>query len=59
MEQVPPVPLEMRDFVDKIDSPYVGVYFDVGNVVSTGYRNTGSRSGQEDQRYTSRILESA
>jgi len=30
-------PLEMRDFVDKIDSPYVGVYFDVGNVVSTGY----------------------
>lgn len=30
-------PLEMRDFVDKIDSPYVGVYFDVGNVVSMGY----------------------
>ena len=30
-------PLEMRDFVDKIDSPYVGVYFDVGNVVVTGY----------------------
>ena len=30
-------PLEMRDFVDRIDSPYVGVYFDVGNVVSTGY----------------------
>ena len=30
-------PLEMRDFVDKIDSPYVGVYFDVGNVVSSGY----------------------
>lgn len=30
-------PMEMRDFVDKIDSPYVGVYFDVGNVISTGY----------------------
>jgi len=29
-------PLEMRDFVDKINSPYVGVYFDVGNVVATG-----------------------
>ena len=30
-------PLEMRDFVDKINSPYVGVYFDVGNVLATGY----------------------
>lgn len=30
-------PLEMRDFVDEIDSPQVGVYFDVGNVISTGY----------------------
>ena len=30
-------PLEMRDFVDKINSPYVGVYFDVGNVLLTGY----------------------
>lgn len=30
-------PLEMRDFVDRIDSPYVGVYFDVGNVLNTGY----------------------
>lgn len=29
-------PLEMCDFVDKIGSPYVGVYFDVGNVVATG-----------------------
>ncbi len=32
-------PLEMRDFVDKIGSPYVGVYFDVGNVVYCGYPN--------------------
>lgn len=30
-------PIEMRDFVDKIDSPYVGVYFDVGNVIYSGY----------------------
>lgn len=30
-------PLEMREFVDKADSAYVGVYFDVGNVVLTGY----------------------
>jgi len=30
-------PLEMRDFVDKIDSPYAGVYFDVGNVLYSGY----------------------
>jgi L-ribulose-5-phosphate 3-epimerase len=30
-------PLEMRDFLDKIDSDYVGAYFDVGNVLLTGY----------------------
>lgn len=30
-------PLEMRDFVDELDSPYVGAYFDVGNVVISGY----------------------
>jgi len=30
-------PIEMRDFVDKAESDYVGVYFDVGNVVYTGY----------------------
>jgi len=29
-------PLEMRDFIDKIGSPYVGAYFDVGNVVFSG-----------------------
>ncbi len=27
----------MRDFIDKIDSPYVGAYLDVGNVVNFGY----------------------
>ena len=30
-------PLEMRDFIDKIGSDYVGSYFDVGNVVYSGY----------------------
>ena len=30
-------PLELRDFIDKIDSPYVGSYFDVGNVLFSGY----------------------
>lgn len=30
-------PLEMRDFIDKINSPYVGSYFDVGNVLYCGY----------------------
>lgn len=30
-------PLEMRDFIDKIGSDYVGSYFDVGNVLYSGY----------------------
>jgi L-ribulose-5-phosphate 3-epimerase len=30
-------PLEMRDFIDKIDSQYVSSYFDVGNVLINGY----------------------
>jgi len=30
-------PLEMRDFVDKVGSDWVGVYFDVGNVLLTGF----------------------
>lgn len=30
-------PLEMRDFIDKVGSDYVGSYLDVGNVVYTGY----------------------
>ncbi len=29
-------PIEMKDFIDKIDSPYVGSYFDVGNVLFNG-----------------------
>ncbi len=30
-------PLEMRDFIDKIDSPYVGSYLDIGNTLANGY----------------------
>jgi L-ribulose-5-phosphate 3-epimerase len=30
-------PLEMKDFIDKINSPYVGAYLDVGNVIYSGY----------------------
>lgn len=30
-------PLELRTFLDAVDSPYVGSYFDVGNVVYSGY----------------------
>lgn len=30
-------PLEMRRFVEEISSPYVGVYFDVGNIIYIGY----------------------
>ena len=30
-------PLEMRDFVDSFQSKWVGCYFDVGNVLLTGY----------------------
>jgi L-ribulose-5-phosphate 3-epimerase len=30
-------PLEFRDFIDSFDSKWVGAYFDVGNVMQTGY----------------------
>lgn len=30
-------PLELARFVDEIESPWVGVYFDVGNVLRTGF----------------------
>lgn len=30
-------PLEMRDFIDKLDSDHLGAYFDVGNALLTGY----------------------
>lgn len=30
-------PIELRDFIDKIDNPYVGSYLDIGNVLFNGY----------------------
>lgn len=30
-------PLEFRSFLDEIDSPYIGMLFDVGNILSYGY----------------------
>lgn len=30
-------PLELRDFIDKIGSPFVGSYLDIGNTVANGY----------------------
>ena len=30
-------PVEMRDFVDRINSPWLGVYFDTGNVLKYGF----------------------
>jgi L-ribulose-5-phosphate 3-epimerase len=30
-------PLEMRNFIDTVNSPFVGSYFDVGNVLYSGY----------------------
>ena len=30
-------PIELRDFIDKIGSDFVGSYFDVGNVLYSGY----------------------
>jgi hexulose-6-phosphate isomerase len=32
-------PLEFDRFIDEIGSDYVGIYFDVGNVLLTGYPN--------------------
>jgi hexulose-6-phosphate isomerase len=30
-------PIELRGFIDEVGSKYVGAYFDIGNVVITGY----------------------
>lgn len=30
-------PLELKRFLDEIDSPFVGAYFDVGNIIYIGY----------------------
>ena len=30
-------PLEMKEFIEKVNSPYVGAYFDIGNIRAYGY----------------------
>lgn len=30
-------PIEMRDFIEKLDSDYIGSYFDVGNALANGF----------------------
>jgi hexulose-6-phosphate isomerase len=55
-------PLEMQRFIDEIDSPAVGVYFDMGNVVRYGWpeqwiRILGPRIGKLDVKEYSRDLE--
>ncbi|MGE0537430.1 MAG: sugar phosphate isomerase/epimerase family protein [Pirellulales bacterium] len=52
-------PLEMARFLDELDSPAVGAYFDVGNVVRYGWpaqwiRILGSRIGKLDIKEFSR-----
>lgn len=52
-------PLEMARFIDEIESPAVGVYFDVGNVVRFGWpehwiRILGKRIGKLDIKEYSR-----
>ncbi len=55
-------PLEMARFIDEFDSPAVGVYFDVGNVVRYGWpeqwiRTLGPRIGKLDVKEYSRKRE--
>lgn len=55
-------PLEARDFVDSFDSPQVGWYFDVGNVVTNGWpeqwiRILGKRVFKLDIKEYSRKME--
>lgn len=52
-------PLEMARFLDELESPWVGAYFDVGNVVRFGYpeqwiRILGKRIGKLDIKEYSR-----
>ena len=55
-------PLTMARFVDELDSPMVGVYFDVGNNIRWGYAGhwievLGKRIGKLDIKEYSRILQ--
>lgn len=55
-------PIEMARFIDEIESPAVGVYFDLGNVVRFGFpeqwiRILGPRIGKLDIKEYSRDLQ--
>lgn len=55
-------PLEMARFIDELDSPAVGSYFDIGNVVRFGWpdqwiRILGKRIGKLDVKAYSRKLQ--
>lgn len=55
-------PLEMAQYIDEFESPLVGSYFDVGNVVRYGWpehwiRTLGKRIGKLDIKEYSRELE--
>jgi len=50
-------PIETRDFIDKVGSDYVGAYFDVGNILRTGYPDQWIRIlGKRIKKITSRTL---
>lgn len=54
-------PLEFARYIDEFDSPWVGAYFDVGNVVNYGWpeqwiRTLGKRIGKLDIKEYSRKL---
>ena len=42
-------PMEFKQFLDQFDSPRIGAYFDVGNVIINGYPDTGSKSSVPNQ----------
>lgn len=55
-------PLEMARYLDEFDSPFVGAYFDIGNVVRFGFpdqwiRILGKRIGKLDVKEYSRRLQ--
>ena len=54
-------PVEMRRYIDEFESPWVGSYFDVGNIVNYGWpehwiRTLGSRIGKLDIKEFSRKI---
>ena len=54
-------PVEMARYIDEFESPWVGSYFDVGNIVNHGWpehwiRTLGSRIGKLDIKEFSRKI---